>query len=133
MNLVEFFGTKVKPKICKGKYMFAPIENERICDRIYALRDKDVNAFIYKKGDRMIAIDCGYKNSDKMLQALEALHIKVDMVSHLFLTHLDLDHAGGIDSRCRTLYKNAKIYLGSIEIKYAKKELSRKKDRPFRL
>lgn len=131
MNLVEFFGTRVKPKICKGKYMFAPVDNEKICDRIYALRDKDVNAFIYKKGGTMIAIDCGYKNSDKMVQALKALEIKAERVSHLFLTHLDLDHAGGIDISCRPLYENAKVYLGAIESKYAKKQLSRKKIGPF--
>ena len=63
MNLVEFFGTIVKPRMCKGKYMFAPINNEKIGENIYALRDKDVNVFLYKKEDVLIAIDCGYKNS----------------------------------------------------------------------
>ncbi len=131
MNLVEFFGTKVKPKLCRGKYMFAPVDNVHIGCGIYALRDKDVNAFVYRKADDVIAIDCGYKNSENMLRALSFLDIDPEYVSHLFITHLDLDHAGGLDKRCRRLYKNARIYLGSTEIRYAQGVLSRKKIGPF--
>ena len=39
MNLVEFFGTKVKPELCRGKYMFAPLDNALIGGGIYALRE----------------------------------------------------------------------------------------------
>ena len=56
MNLVEFFGTKVKPELCRGKYMFAPLDNALIGGGIYALRDKDVNAFVYRKANDVIAI-----------------------------------------------------------------------------
>ena len=69
MNLVEFFGTKVKPKLCRGKYMFAPLDNADIGGGIYAMRDKDVNAFVYRKANDVIAIDCDYKNSKNMLRA----------------------------------------------------------------
>lgn len=133
MNLVEFFGTKVKPKLCRGKYMFAPLDNTHIGGGIYAMRDKDVNAFVYRKANDVIAIDCGYKNSENMLGALSLLNINPESVSHLFITHLDLDHAGGIDRRCRQLYKNAKIYLGNTESRYAQGKLNRKKIGPFGL
>ena len=127
MNIIEFFGTAIKPKISKGKYMVAPINNEKVGESIYALRDKDVNAFLYKKENNIIAIDCGYKNSENITKAMDYFCINENDVSHLFITHLDLDHAGGIDKRCKRIFKNAKIYLGKIEIKYAENKLYRKK------
>ena len=126
MNLIEFFGTIIKPKICRGKYMFAPINNEKIGENIYSLRDKDVNAFLYKKENDIIAVDCGYKNSENISQAMANFDINADNVLHLFITHLDLDHAGGIDIRCKQIFKNAKMYIGNIESQYATNKLKRK-------
>ena len=75
MNMIEFFGTVIKPRMSKGKFMVAPLGNMQINDNIYALRDKDVNAFVYKKGNAMIAIDCGYKNSANIPIAIKELGI----------------------------------------------------------
>ncbi len=79
MNLVEFFGTKVKPELCRGKYMFAPLDNALIGGGIYALRDKDVNAFVYRKANDVIAIvelvitsHSGY--TSRMDEALSHIH-----------------------------------------------------------
>jgi len=127
MNAIEIFGTIIKPKICKGKYMLAPINNEKIGENIYAMRDKDVNAFLYKKDNVTIAIDCGYKNCENITKAMDYFKINQNDVLHLFITHLDLDHAGGIDKRCKRVFKNAKIYLGKTEFKYAENKLYRKK------
>jgi glyoxylase-like metal-dependent hydrolase (beta-lactamase superfamily II) len=127
MNLIEFFGTVIKPKICKGRFMLAPLNNQKIGDNIFALRDKDVNAFVYKKDGGTIAIDCGYKNSKNIPFAIKELAIDENGVTDLFLTHLDLDHAGGVDVRCGRIYLNAKIYLGEIESGYLTGRLCRKK------
>ena len=126
MNLIEIFGTIIKPIICKGKFMFAPINNEKIGENIYALRDKDVNVFIYKKENNIIAIDCGYKNSKNINKSLDYFGIFENDVSHIFITHLDLDHSGGIDIRCKRVFKNAKIYIGNIEKGYCENKLYRK-------
>jgi glyoxylase-like metal-dependent hydrolase (beta-lactamase superfamily II) len=123
MNLVEFFSTLLKLKTGEEEYIFAPITNEKIGENIYALRDGEVNAFLYKKENVIIAIDCGYKNSENISKAMEHFNISENDVSHLFITHLDIDHAGGIDKTCRRLFKNAKVYIGKIE-----KKLHRKKN-----
>jgi glyoxylase-like metal-dependent hydrolase (beta-lactamase superfamily II) len=127
MTLIEYFGLVVKPKITNGKFVFAPLNSQKIAENIYALRDKDVNAFIYKKGDNMIAIDCGYKNCQNISKALRKLRLNEGAVTDLFLTHLDLDHAGGVDVRCDRVYPNAKIHLGKVEEGYLKHRLFRKK------
>lgn len=127
MNLIEFFGTVIKPIVAKGKYMFSPINDEKIGENIYALKDKDVNFFIYKKANDIIAIDSGYKNSKKSMEKFKIYNINESDISNVFITHLDLDHAGGIDSRCNKLFPNAEINIGEIEEKYLKYELFRKK------
>lgn len=66
-----------------------------------------------------------------MTQGLVQLNINPETVTHLFLTHLDLDHAGGVDKRCRPLYPNATVYLGRHEHLYATGTLKRKKIDPF--
>ncbi len=94
MTLIEFFGLKVEPLITKGKRFVAPLYNQKINENIYAMRDKDCNAFIYKKDNEIIAIDCGYKNSSNIPNALREFDISANDVTALFLTHLDLDHSG---------------------------------------
>lgn len=126
MNLIEFFGTVIKPIIAKGKYMFSPINNKEISQGLYALKDKDVNVFIFRNRNDIIAIDSGYKNTENITNELRKYNINENDISNVFITHLDLDHAGGIDNRCRKVFPNAKIYIGKIEEKYLKNELNRK-------
>lgn len=125
MNLVEFFGTVIKPKKVKGKRMMHPMETGWLDDKVAYIRDKDVNAFLIKSDSGYIAIDSGYKNSKNMQNGLSKLGIF--NVHTVFLTHLDLDHAGGLDKRCFNIYPNAKVYLGENEAKYLTREFARKK------
>ncbi len=127
MNLIEFFGLKVKPKQTKGKGLWAPCENVKIDDNIYAIRDTDVNLFLIKSDTGYIAIDSGYKNSSNVTKGLEELNINPYEVKAVFLTHVDLDHAGGVDSRCKNIFQNAQIYISREEEKYLTKKLFRKK------
>ena len=127
VNVIEFFGLRVKPMITRGKYVFCPLKNQKITDNIYAMRDKDCNAFIYQKDGDTIAFDCGYKNSQNVVNALCQLGLRPEEVTHLFLTHLDLDHAGGADKRSDQLYPKAAVYLGRIEEGYLSQKLFRKK------
>ena len=127
MNLIEFFGTTVKPKITKGKNMLNPIPTGKITEGVFCIRDKDVNVFLIKTKNYYIAIDSGYKNSENLIKGLKELNIDRNDVKYLFLTHLDLDHAGGVDGRCNNIFPNAKIFLGKEEEKYLKSIYFRKK------
>lgn len=133
MNLIEFFGTVIKPKQTKGKGLWTPYENIEFIENLFVIRDKDVNMFLIKSTNGYIAIDSGYKNSINVIEGLKMLKINPDEVHTVFLTHLDLDHAGGVDSRCNNIFKNAKIYLSKEESKYLTKELFRKKILCFNL
>lgn len=127
MKLIEFFGLKVKPRITHGKHMFKPLITSRLSNHLYAIKDKDVNCFLIEYNDGYIAIDSGYKNSKNMRLGLDKLGINPDLVKHVFLTHLDIDHAGGMDINQDVIFKNAKIYLSKKEYGYITKESCRKK------
>jgi hydroxyacylglutathione hydrolase len=70
---------------------------------------RDVNMFIYADGGHAIAIDAAYAG-DALVEELERLPIAPESVMHLFLTHADPDHAGGLDA-----FPNAQVYLSRDE------------------
>ena len=127
MNVIEFFGKVVKPRITKGKKMFNPIKTGMINNDILCIKDKDVNLFLIKSNNGWIAIDSGYKNSISSEKGLIDLNINKGEVQAVFLTHVDLDHAGGIDYRCNNIFPEAQVYLGQEEEKYLLNQFSRKR------
>jgi hydroxyacylglutathione hydrolase len=89
--------------------MWYPVPTGQVTENVYAVKDKDVNVFFYTAGEHTIAIDAGY--SVRVLrEELKQLPIDPASVTHLFLTHTDLDHVGGLD-----LFPNAQIYLSRDE------------------
>lgn len=65
--------------------------------------------FIYINGEHVVAIDAAYAGN-KLREEARRLPIALESVTHLFLTHADMDHAGGLD-----VFPNAQIYLSKEE------------------
>lgn len=127
MYLIEFLGAKVKPRITRGKGMWKPLETGWLNEDILAIRDKDVNCFLIRGTDGFIAIDSGYKNSKSVRGALQKHGIVPTSVKAVLLTHLDIDHAGGMDTDSEVVFPNAQVYLSREEQKYLTGEYFRKK------
>jgi hydroxyacylglutathione hydrolase len=85
----------------------SPSPTQKITDNLYSVREGHVAYFIYKKGDNTVAVDCGFGNS---LAGLKKLSLNPIDVSHVFLTHSDRDHAGGLK-----FFKNASVYMSKDE------------------
>jgi glyoxylase-like metal-dependent hydrolase (beta-lactamase superfamily II)/protein-S-isoprenylcysteine O-methyltransferase Ste14 len=88
---------------------FYPVPTGQIAEHVYAVQDGNVNAFIYADRSHAIAIDTGY-TGDMPRKELARLAIPPGSVPHVFLTHGDVDHAGGLDA-----FPDAQIYLGRGE------------------
>lgn len=89
--------------------MFYPTKTKKITDNVYAVNNLIVNFFVYVSADNYICFDAGVSSVNSK-KGIKKLGIDPDKISHVFLTHTDSDHAGGID-----LFKNAKVYISKNE------------------
>lgn len=86
-----------------------PAPTGPVAEHVYAVQDSMVNMFIYADAETILAIDAG--NGEESVRAgLQKLAISPDSVTHLFLTHTDGDHVGGLNC-----FPNAHVYLGRDE------------------
>jgi len=86
-----------------------PIGTKKIDDNLYAIRNLFVNSYVYDTKDSLIAFDAGI-SPIFMHFGFKKLGLDYNKVSHIFLTHSDFDHTGGLK-----LFKQAKIYLSKSE------------------
>lgn len=83
-----------------------PIPTGKISDKIAVIRTGIVNCFIYSKGSKKIMVDTG-TSAKKVKKGFSMVKIDPQSISHVFLTHNDPDHIGGL-----SLFSHAKLYLG---------------------
>ncbi len=108
--LVEKKVNAVLPKVWKAySNLWYPAPTGQVTGNVYAVKDRDVNMFIYTDGEHTVAIDAAY-SGNVLREELKRLPIDPASVTHLFLTHTDMDHVGGLD-----LFPNAQIYLSRAE------------------
>jgi glyoxylase-like metal-dependent hydrolase (beta-lactamase superfamily II) len=82
-----------------------PADTGKINDSVWCVRDRFVNAFIFKGRQNYLMIDAGF-GAKKFRAGLDKLGISPDEITTILLTHTDGDHTGSIP-----LYKNAQIYM----------------------
>ena len=132
MKVIEFFGLQVKPRITRGKHMLQPMETGALAEGLWCIRDKDGNCFLRRTEHGYLAIDSGYKNSANVRRGLAQLGIAAEEVHTVFLTHLDIDHAGGMDLEAGEIFPAAGIYLSRPENEYLRGTIFRKEIGPIR-
>ena len=126
-NLITCFGTMMA-HLGKG-ILWKPAPTEKITDNLYAINDKgDVNLFVYTDGDNTICIDAGYWSSRHLGEEFEKVGLNPSSVNHLFLTHADMDHGGGIDCDSKTdWFKHSQVFISEVENNIVKGLIPRKK------
>ncbi|MDO4798944.1 MAG: MBL fold metallo-hydrolase [Bacillota bacterium] len=117
MNLLYFFDNHLKPFVMKGTKLCNPAPTGVYAEGIRCIRQHDVNLWFYTKGETTIAIDAGHYRV-RGAGDFERIGVDPQAIGHLFLTHADVDHAGGIDARADNLYPQARVYLGRKEEPY---------------
>jgi glyoxylase-like metal-dependent hydrolase (beta-lactamase superfamily II) len=125
MKLLYIFDDKIKPFTMTDKGICKPTETGIIGDGISSIRVYDVNLWFYTKNGVTVAFDTGHRNFSKINQQFEKIHLDPNTVKHVFLTHLDTDHAGGIDVSGRNIFPNAQVYMGAAEKRYMTGEIHR--------
>ena len=132
MSIIDYFAMNVVPKMYRGKGALHPAATGELGFGVSCIREYDVNIFFIREEQHLIAIDAGYKDYPRLTEKCGRIGIDPADVTDLFLTHVDPDHAGGLDYRCTTdPFKNAKIYLGELEQNYLTDQWHRKKIGPI--
>lgn len=108
--LLGTFFLVIKNKIDRELEKLAPLETQEVIKGVYALRDNYANMFLLKHRTGYIGVDGG-KDAKILKEQLYRLKIKGKDVTHIFLTHSDYDHAGGLKA-----FPDAKIYLPEKEV-----------------
>ncbi len=96
-----------------------PAETQAINDTVFCIRDKYVNAYIFRGYEGYMMIDAGI-NRDRVKEELAKLEISPDDILAVILTHSDIDHAGGLDA-----FENAKIFMHEEEEQMVTRETAR--------
>lgn len=86
-----------------------PIKTHKIDEHLYVVRTIISNFYIYDNGEECICFDTGYMPFI-IRAALKKFKLLPEKVSHVFLTHTDYDHVGGIN-----VFSQAKLYLSKDE------------------
>jgi glyoxylase-like metal-dependent hydrolase (beta-lactamase superfamily II) len=97
--------------------LWKPAPTEKINANLYAINDKgDLNLFVYTNDGNAICVDCGYWSSKHLANEFGKVGLSPAQVSHLLLTHADMDHGGGIDCDSKTnWFKHSQVYISEAE------------------
>ena len=131
MSVIDYFAMHIVPKMYRGKGALHPAGTGKLTENVCCVREYDVNIFFIQKEDTLIAIDAGYKGYPDLEKECAKIGIDPAKVQALFLTHVDPDHAGGLDIHHKNVFSNAQVYLGKIEENYLTNTYHRKKIGPF--
>lgn len=86
-----------------------PAETGAINDSVFVVKDRFVNAYIFKGKQNYLMVDAGF-GEKSFLAELNKLGIASEKITSMLLTHSDGDHIGSIG-----LFKNPKIYMHKDE------------------
>ncbi len=91
------------------RYTLQAIDTTAVTDRIYAVKTDTANFYVCQCSAGIACIDTGYRPL-VIREQMKSLGIDTDAVTHVFLTHADIDHTGGL-----RVFRNAEIYLSALE------------------
>lgn len=114
MKLIPVLSPEKKEKMFVGTGTFHPSRTANIGNNLSCIRQQDVNIWFYRKQDTLLAFDAGYENDPDLLGNLERLKLDPNKIQGVFLTHGDVENAGGICSQ-EAFAPNATIYVHEKE------------------
>lgn len=105
-TIITFLGLYMKAQFYPSKTDKIPVQSDSV--EIMVIKEGNVNCYVIKNSTYTIFIDSGLGKQTP--RELQKLGIKPEDVTHVFLTHSDYDHVGGLK-----YFGQAQIYFGSLE------------------
>lgn len=98
--------------------------------------ETSINAYIIKTKDRLILIDTGAGElfndpaSGNLLESMRNAGYTPEQITDVLLTHIHLDHSGGLTVKGKMQFPNATIHLDKKEIEFWQKHEKPEIDEP---
>lgn len=89
----------------KATKAMTPAETQIVNDTVFCVRDKFVNAFIFKGRNSYLMIDAGFSKKN-FKKELKKIGLDPNQITSIFLTHTDGDHIGAM-----SLFKEPAVYM----------------------
>lgn len=89
--------------------LIRPMKTRKIMSGIFAVRSFISNFYVFDAGESLVVFDTG-TNAFLSRNGMKRQRLDPDKVSHVFLTHSDYDHVGGL-----SIFKNAVVYISKEE------------------
>lgn len=89
--------------------MRTPARTGRVAGDVFAVASPMVSFYVLARDGAAVLIDTG-ASARRALAGLQQLGVEPRSVSHVFLTHSDSDHVGGLD-----LFPEAAVYMSARE------------------
>ncbi len=89
---------------------FSSLPTSEIAPGLFAVKTWYVHCFFYRQGGTVIGFDTGVSASSTA-KGLSAVCLSPETVTHLFLTHSDTDHVGGL-----SLFPDAQLHVPTLEV-----------------
>jgi len=85
--------------------------------------DLSVNAYLVKNGDRLILIDAGAAGNfgptlGHLTESLAHAGYKPEQINAVLITHIHIDHIGGLMDGDKMMFPNATIYISKPEVNF---------------
>lgn len=137
MGFIDFFAKYIKPAKLRGTGCLNPHPTGWINPVIGAIRQLDVNLWVVKGPGGYLLFDTGYRQcADTVKPSLQELGVALDQIRGVFLTHADVDHAGGLVGglgRQLPAFVQCPIYVLAAEAKMLAGRQIRFRKGPLRL
>lgn len=111
------------------KKMWPPAEQPRMTEALVALGERPddmtlyVNILLLRHGKDIILVDAGFgphanTNWGWLADAMDAIAINFNDVTHALLSHSHIDHIGGLASEGNILFPNAAVHVLRAELDF---------------
>ena len=115
MGIIYLFDRYFKKYVMKGTKAVNPSNIGVFDNGVSCVREDDVNIWLYTKSGNTIVFDSGHRNFKNVNLEFEKIGVNQNDVKNVFMTHVYVDHAGGMDKKGNPIFPNAQVYIGNEE------------------
>ena len=106
----KFINDAIIPLLYKFERRLRPVDTAKIAEQFWAVKSDIANLYLFIDSETIICFDAGNYRDRNLQGELKKIGILPQQVTHLFITHSDMDHVGMME-----LFTNARMFFPAKE------------------